>query len=91
MEDDNKKPDEGSTQSDDQKLDDAQKLENLVIENNALKELLAENKKTIEELNKTMVDVKTTNAKLLNQMDVGNQSSVFDTMNELFNKYAKQK
>lgn len=62
----------------------------LEIENAALKELLAENKKTIDELNKTMAEVKQTNAKLLNQMDVGHKADVSSLMNEMFNKYAKQ-
>lgn len=66
-------------------------MEDLEIENKALKELLAENKKTIEDLNKTMVEVKTTNAKLLNQMDVGKPDSVYATMNDLFNRYAKER
>ena len=66
-------------------------LEDLQIENKALKELLAENKKTIDELNKTMVEVKTSNAKLMNQLDVGsNKKSVDDLINEQFNKYFKK-
>lgn len=63
----------------------------LEIENAALKELLAENKKTIDALNKTMAEVKTTNAKLLNQMNVGKAADVDSLMNDLFNKYARQK
>lgn len=66
-------------------------LEDLQIENKALKELLAENKKTIDELNKTMVEVKTSNAKLMSQLDIGsNKKSVDDLINEQFNKYFKK-
>lgn len=70
---------------------EAKTLEDLQIENNALKELLAENKKTIDKLNDTMAEVKTSNAKLLNQLDVGaNKKSVDDIINEQFNKYFKK-
>lgn len=70
---------------------EAKTLEDLQIENNALKELLAENKKTIDKLNDTMAEVKTSNAKLLNQLDVGaNRKSVDDIINEQFNKYFKK-
>ena len=66
-------------------------LEDLQIENKALKELLAENKKTIDELNKTMTEVKTSNAKLMSQLDIGsNKKSVDDLINEQFNKYFKK-
>ena len=66
-------------------------LEDLQIENKALKELLAENKKTIDELNKTMVEVKTSNAKLMSQLDIGsNKKSVDDLINEQFSKYFKK-
>ena len=66
-------------------------LEDLQIENKALKELLAENKKTIDELNKTMLEVKTSNAKLMSQLDIGsNKKSVDDLINEQFNKYFKK-
>lgn len=73
------------------KDDEAKTLEDLQIENNALKELLAENKKTIDKLNETMAEVKTSNAKLLNQLDVSaNKQSVDDIINEQFNKYFKK-
>lgn len=66
-------------------------LDDLQIENKALKELLAENKKTIDELNKTMAEVKTSNAKLMSQLDIGsNKKSVDDLINEQFNKYFKK-
>ena len=66
-------------------------IEDLQIENKALKELLAENKKTIDELNKTMVEIKTSNAKLMSQLDIGsNKKSVDDLINEQFNKYFKK-
>lgn len=70
---------------------EAKTLEDLQIENNALKELLADNKKTIDKLNETMTEVKTSNAKLLNQLDVSaNRKSVDDIINEQFNKYFKK-
>ena len=73
------------------KDDEAKTLEDLQIENKALKELLAENKKTIDKLNETMNEVKTSNAKLLNQLDVSaNKQSVDDIINEQFNKYFKK-
>ena len=87
MDDPNVKPEDAGTKPNepDKKLDDIQ------IENNALKELLAENKKTIEELTKTLNEVKTTNAKLVNSLDVsGKQKSVEDIINENFNKYFKK-
>lgn len=73
------------------KDDEAKTLEDLQIENKALKELLADNKKTIDKLNETMAEVKTSNAKLLNQLDVSaNKQSVDDIINEQFNKYFKK-
>lgn len=73
------------------KKDEAKTLEDLQIENNALKELLAENKKTIDKLNETMAEVKTSNAKLLNQLDVGaNKQSIDEIINKQFNKYFKK-
>lgn len=73
------------------KDDEAKTLEDLQIENKALKELLADNKKTIDKLNETMNEVKTSNAKLLNQLDVSaNKQSVDDIINEQFNKYFKK-
>lgn len=70
---------------------EAKTLEDLQIENKALKELLADNKKTIDKLNETMNEVKTSNAKLLNQLDVSaNKQSVDDIINEQFNKYFKK-
>ena len=74
-----------------EKKEEAKTLEDLQIENKALKELLADNKKTIDKLNETMAEVKTSNAKLLNQLDVGaNKQSVDDIINEQFNKYFKK-
>lgn len=87
--DDKKKeptPNEGE-----EKKEEAKTLEDLQIENKALKELLADNKKTIDKLNETMNEVKTSNAKLLNQLDVSaNKQSVDDIINEQFNKYFKK-
>lgn len=89
---DNKQTPPNNGEGDGAKKDDATKtLEELQIENKALKELLAENKKTIDKLNETMNEVKTSNAKLLNQLDVGaNKQSVDDIINEQFNKYFKK-
>ena len=63
----------------------------LQIENNALKELLAENKKTMDALNNELKSVKTTNAKLLNQLSVEKEKpSVESLLNDNFNKYVKK-
>ena len=89
---DNKQIPPNNGEGDEAKKDDeAKTLEDLQIENKALKELLAENKKTIDKLNETMNEVKTSNAKLLNQLDVSaNKQSVDDIINEQFNKYFKK-
>lgn len=87
MEDENKIPDnpEGNNPDGGASADD------LKIENTALKELLAESKKTIEELNKTLVEVKTTNAKLVNSLDISKNVKDADALlNENFNKYFKK-
>ena len=44
--------------------------DDLKIENNALKELLSENKETMDALKNELNQVKTTNAKLLNQLKI---------------------
>lgn len=88
MDDEKKEP---TPNEGEEKKEEAKTLEDLQIENNALKELLAENKKTIDKLNETMAEVKTSNAKLLNQLDVSaNKKSVDDIINEQFNKYFKK-
>ena len=89
---DNKQTPPNNGEGDGAKKDDeAKTLEDLQIENKALKELLADNKKTIDKLNETMNEVKTSNAKLLNQLDVSaNKQSVDDIINEQFNKYFKK-
>lgn len=88
MDDEKKEPTPNESE---EKKEEAKTLEDLQIENNALKELLAENKKTIDKLNETMAEVKTSNAKLLNQLDVSaNKQSVDDIINEQFNKYFKK-
>lgn len=87
----NKQTPPNNGEGEETKKDEAKTLEDLQIENNALKELLAENKKTIDKLNETMAEVKTSNAKLLNQLDVSaNKQSVDDIINEQFNKYFKK-
>lgn len=87
----NKQTPPNNGEDEEAKKDEAKTLEDLQIENNALKELLAENKKTIDKLNETMAEVKTSNAKLLNQLDVSaNKKSVDDIINEQFNKYFKK-
>lgn len=87
MDDEKKEP----TPNEGEEKKEAKTLEDLQIENNALKELLADNKKTIDKLNETMNEVKTSNAKLLNQLDVSaNKQSVDDIINEQFNKYFKK-
>ena len=88
MDDEKKEPTPNESE---EKKEEAKTLEDLQIENNALKELLAENKKTIDKLNETMAEVKTSNAKLLNQLDVSaNKQSVDAVINEQFNKYFKK-
>ena len=88
MDDEKKEPTPNESE---EKKEEAKTLEDLQIENNALKELLAENKKTIDKLNETMAEVKTSNAKLLNQLYVSaNKQSVDDIINEQFNKYFKK-
>lgn len=87
MDDEKKEP----TPNEGEENKEAKTLEDLQIENKALKELLADNKKTIDKLNETMNEVKTSNAKLLNQLDVSaNKQSVDDIINEQFNKYFKK-
>lgn len=89
--DENENKQTPSNNGEEAKKDEAKTLEDLQIENNALKELLADNKKTIDKLNETMAEVKTSNAKLLNQLDVSaNKKSVDDIINEQFNKYFKK-
>ena len=60
------------------------------IEINALKELLAKNKETMDALKNELVSVKTTNAKLMNQLSVEPQKpSAEELLNNNFNKYKK--
>lgn len=62
----------------------------LSIENNALKELLADNRKTMDALRNELTQVKTTNAKLLNQLSVEEKKpDVEALLNTNFNKYMK--
>ena len=59
------------TNKDDLNLDKSDDVGNddLKIENNALKELLSENKETMDALKNELTQGKTTNAKLLNQLN----------------------
>ena len=62
----------------------------LTIENNALKELLADNKKTMDALKNELNQVKTTNAKLLNQLNIAKEKPSVETLLNGFNKYNKK-
>lgn len=64
--------------------------DDLKIENNALKELLAENKETMDALKNELNSVKTTNAKLLNQLNIAEQKPSVETLLNGFNKYNKK-
>ena len=64
--------------------------DDLKIENDALKELLADNKKTMDALNNQLKEVKTTNAKLLNQLNIAKEKPSVETLLNGFNKYNKK-
>lgn len=64
--------------------------DDLKIENDALKELLAENKETMDALKNELTQVKTTNAKLLNQLNIAEQKPSVETLLNGFNKYNKK-
>ena len=64
--------------------------DDLKIENNALKELLSENKKTMDALKNELTQVKTTNAKLLNQLNIAKEKPSVETLLNGFNKYNKK-
>ena len=80
------------TNKDDLNLDKPEDVGNddLKIENDALKELLAENKKTMDALNNQLKEVKTTNAKLLNQLNIAKEKPSVETLLNGFNKYNKK-
>ena len=64
--------------------------DDLKIENNVLKELLSENKKTMDALKNELNQVKTTNAKLLNQLNIAKEKPSVETLLNGFNKYNKK-
>ena len=64
--------------------------DDLQIENNALKQLLSENKETMDALKNELTQVKTTNAKLLNQLNIEKQKPSVETLLNGFNKYNKK-
>ena len=64
--------------------------DDLKIENNALKQLLSENKETMDALKNELTQVKTTNAKLLNQLNIEKQKPSVETLLNGFNKYNKK-
>ena len=64
--------------------------DDLKIENNALKELLSENKETMDALKNELTQVKTTNAKLLNQLNIAKEKPSVETLLNGFNKYNKK-
>ena len=80
------------TNKDDLNLDKSEDVGNddLKIENNALKELLAENKDTMDALKNELNQVKTTNAKLLNQLNIAKEKPSVETLLNGFNKYNKK-
>ena len=63
--------------------------DDLKIENNALKQLLSENKETMDALKNELTQVKTTNAKLLNQLNIAKEKPSVETLLNGFNKYLK--
>ena len=73
-------------------LDKSEDVSNddLKIENNALKELLSENKETMDALKNELTQVKTTNAKLLNQLNIAKEKPSVETLLNGFNKYNKK-
>ena len=64
--------------------------DDLKIENNALKQLLSENKETMDALKNELTQVKTTNAKLLNQLNIAKEKPSVETLLNGFNKYSKK-
>ena len=73
-------------------LDESEDVGNddLKIENNALRQLLSENKETMDALKNELTQVKTTNAKLLNQLNIAKEKPSVETLLNGFNKYNKK-
>ena len=84
--------DKEETNKDDLNLDKSEDVGNddLKIENNALKQLLSENKETMDALKNELTQVKTTNAKLLNQLNIAKEKPSVETLLNGFNKYNKK-
>ena len=64
--------------------------DDLKIENDALKQLLSENKEIMDALKNELNQVKTTNAKLLNQLNIAKEKPSVETLLNGFNKYNKK-
>ena len=64
--------------------------DDLQIENNALRQLLSENRETMDALKNELTQVKTTNAKLLNQLNIAKEKPSVETLLNGFNKYNKK-
>ena len=80
------------TNKDGSNLDESKDVGNddLKIENDALKQLLTENKETMDALRTELNQVKTTNAKLLNQLNIAKEKPSVETLLNGFNKYNKK-
>ena len=76
----------------DSNLDESKNVGNddLKIENDALKQLLSENKETMDAFKNELTQVKTTNAKLLNQLNIAKEKPSVETLLNGFNKYNKK-
>ena len=84
--------DKEETKKDGLNLDKSEDVGNddLKIENNALKQLLSENKEAMDALKTELNQVKTTNAKLLNQLNIAKEKPSVETLLNGFNKYNKK-
>ena len=84
--------DDKKTNNDGSNLDKPDNVGNddLKIENDALKQLLSENKETMDALKNELNQVKTTNAKLLNQLNIAKEKPSVETLLNGFNKYNKK-
>ena len=80
------------TNKDDLNLDKSEDVgtDDLHIENDALTQLLSENKETMDALKTELNQVKTTNAKLLNQLNIAKEKPSVETLLNGFNKYNKK-
>ena len=80
------------TNKDDLNLDKSEDVGNddLKIENDAFKQLLSENREAMDALKSELNQVKTTNAKLLNQLNIAKEKPSVETLLNGFNKYNKK-